>query len=260
MGTNCAKSDIAVAVFDSGIGGLNLLKECVKVLPDAQYYFLADNYNVPYGMKSREELFNLVKSKLDLAADKGVDAAVIACNTATANCIDDLRAVYPFPIVGIQPAIKPAIKLGGRCVVLATPSTVHSSSFANLISRFGNADVVVHPCAGLADYIEENIFTLDKGVPMQLLPEENADSVVLGCTHYIYIKNALRALYNCPIYDGIEGTVRRLMELLGMYDHSGYFLGNDDHFCRKSYKITFLGGNIVKNEQVFNHINIFDEF
>lgn len=254
MVTNSDKANTSVAVFDSGIGGLNLLKECARALPTVKFYYLADNFNVPYGAKKKDEIFSLVKSKLDVAANKGIDAAVIACNTATSNCIEELRAVYSFPIVGIQPAVKPAVKIGGKCLVLATTATVNSESFKQLIARFGDNDVTVCPCAGLAEYIEKNVFTVNENFPAELLPHVKADSVVLGCTHYVFIKDIVQRRYNCPVFDGIAGTADHLREILGMSDHQQGNVGISDHHTAKQSNVAFLSGDIVKNARIYTYL------
>lgn len=254
MEMNRGKQNISIAVFDSGIGGLNLLKECVKAMPAAKYFYLADNYNVPYGTKGKEEIFHLVKSKIESVKSEGLSAAVIACNTATASCIDDLRAEFSFPILGIQPAVKPAAQHGGKCLVLATPATVKSESFKNLLACYGNAGFTVHSCAHLAEYIEKNVLDLKGNLPEGLLPDVKADSVVLGCTHYVYIKDIVQSKYNCKIFDGITGTVNRLRSVLGISDHFGGNTGISDHCGPDELNITFLGGDFVKNALIFENI------
>ena len=254
METKRDKDKTSVALFDSGIGGLNLLKECSKALPDADFYYLADNYNVPYGSKSREEIARLVKEKLALLSGVELSAAVIACNTATANCIDELRAEYAFPIIGIQPALKPASQYGGKCLVLATCATVNSRSFKELLASAesnGNARFIVHPCEGLAEYVENNLFNVDEGLLRGMLPKAEVDSVVLGCTHYAFIKDVVKAIYNCEIFDGIAGTTAQLLKIIGMSAHICAQNGTDDHKALKKPNITFLGGDFSKNAQIF---------
>lgn len=248
------KDNIAVAFFDSGIGGLNLLKECASALPQATFYYLADNYNVPYGSKSKEEMLALVKSKLSLLSDVELSAAVVACNTVTANCIEELRAEYSFPIIGIQPAIKPAAEYGGKCLVLATCATVNSRSFKDLLASVeGKYDTrfSVHPCEGLADYIENNLFNIDEEKIKDLLPKAEVDSVVLGCTHYAYIKDIIKEIYNCRIFDGISGTTAHLLKIIGIGAHICARNGIDDHIALKKSNITFLGGDFNKNAQIY---------
>ena len=251
------KCDINIAIFDSGIGGLNLLKACNEALPQANYYYIADNYNVPYGSKTKGEMLELVNGKLSLVSDVPLSAAVMACNTVTSNCIDDLRKQYSFPIIGIQPAIKPAAKLGGRCLVLATPATLSSPSFNKLLAQVGNGQLtkfIVHPCEGLAQYIEDNIFVIEKSILEGALPNIKTDSVVLGCTHYIYIKDIVKQRYNCKIFDGIAGTVAHILFKLGIGDHFCPLSGIGDHLGLKKSNITFLGGDYSKNARVFAHL------
>jgi glutamate racemase len=99
----------------------------------------------------------------------------------------------------------------------------------------------VYPCAHLADYIEQNIFSLPRSLPQNLLPDIKVDSVVLGCTHYIFAKDIIQEYYRCPIFDGIVGTA----------DHLKLILGNDDHFCESKGKITFKRGDFDKNRRVY---------
>lgn len=256
METGNFQSDISVAVFDSGIGGLNLLKECALALPSARFYYLADNYNVPYGDKGKAQIFELVKSKLDKLDAERVSAAVIACNTATSNCIEDIRAAYPFPVIGIQPAVKPAAERGGKCLVLATPSTVKSPSLNSLIGRCAqgrNAEFIVHACEGLAEYIEEHAPS-PQNLPEGMLPAIAADSVVLGCTHYVFIKEEVKRRYGCEIFDGIKGTAARLCEILGIDNHFKGKRGICAHQNIKAPEITFIGGDFIKNARIFDGI------
>jgi glutamate racemase len=233
-----------VCVFDSGIGGLNLLKECAVKMPYQDFVYFADNYNMPYGDLPPEKLNELVFGHFDKINSLHPTAALVACNTVTSRCISFLREKYTFPIVGIQPAIKQAVACGGKCVVMATPSTVESKSFTQLLSRFSYADVVVSPCDGLADYIEKNIFSLSAVKLISFLPNVKADNVVLGCTHYIFAKEIIQNYYGCRVFDGVVGTVDHLMKILGIADHH----------VTQGGKIGFIGGNVDKNCQVYNNL------
>jgi glutamate racemase len=230
-----------VCVFDSGIGGLNLLSECVKNIPYINYVYVADNYHVPYGNLPHDKILSLTQRAFEKIAALNPSAAVIACNTVTAECIATLRKEYTFPIIGMQPAIKPAAKLGGKCLVLATSATVKSASFCNLIKEYGTKDTIVYPCEGLADFIEKNIFALPENLPENLLPNIDADSVVLGCTHYVFIKKIIQKKYHCQIFDGIVGTADHLKTILGMSDHN----------LQERGKVSFILGDIDKNKGIF---------
>lgn len=235
-----------VCFFDSGIGGLTLLHECAKKLPNVRLYYFADNYNVPYGNLPLSGL----KSKVDVIFSRiseiNPTAAVIACNTVTAHCAEELRAKYSFPIIGIQPAVKEAVKAGGKCVVFATPATAASASLKKLVSAYGNGLTEVVACPEFAAFVEKNIFNLDGEKVMKLLPEVEADTVVLGCTHYIFVKSAVERKYNCPVFTGVEGTVNRILSILG---------ASESVTLTPTFKnVTFVGGDKDKNERVFYEV------
>lgn len=234
----------SVCFFDSGIGGLTLLYECVRKLPNVDFTYFADNYRVPYGALTHEELLKTVDEKFSEISKLKPAAAVIACNTVTAHCVEYLRNNYPFEIIGIQPAIKPAAAMGGKCLVLATPSTAESESLKSLVEKFGGGRTAVVPCPDLAYYIEQNIEKLSAEGVKSLLPDIKADSVVLGCTHYVFAKDIIKNHYNCPVFDGIEGTARNLAQKIG----------RNDHFDKRAQKITFFGGEVVKNRVVFSRL------
>ncbi|MGN0805224.1 MAG: glutamate racemase [Candidatus Coproplasma sp.] len=240
-------------VFDSGIGGLNLLYECAKRTPSVHFYYVSDNANVPYGNRSKEELLSLTYNAL-----KGIEnlrplALVVACNTVTANCIESLRSDFSFPVVGIQPAIKQAVEVGGRCVVLATEATVKSVALKKLAERYGN-NIYPIACKDLASYIEKNILDLPPILPQGLLPNVCADSVVLGCTHYSFVKKQIESFYRCPVFDGTGATADHFAKIIGTNNHFSPHLGIVDHKAIKKFKITFDGGNSVLNSQIFKII------
>ncbi len=234
----------SVCFFDSGIGGLSLLYECVRRLPCVDFTYFADNFRVPYGALTKAELINIADEKFSEISKLEPVAAVLACNTLTAQCIDYLRRKYSFEIIGIQPAIKPAAALGGKCVVLATPSTAGSESLKSLVEKYGSENTEVIACPDLAYYIENNINELNSDGVKRLLPDLKADSVVLGCTHYVFAEEIIKDFYNCPVFDGIEGTAAHLCEKIGIFDHR----------CERIQKISFSGGDTVKNRLIFNKL------
>lgn len=233
-----------VCFFDSGIGGLCLLYECVRKLPDVDFTYFSDNANVPYGSLSQERLIELTDSVFKEIAKLNPNAAVVACNTVTASCIDYLRNKYPFEIIGIQPAVKQAAKTGGKCLVLATPSTAESKALHNLIKEYGLDKTEAIACPDLADYIENNIKNIDDEYIKSILPHVRCDSIVLGCTHYVYIKDIVKNYYNCPVFDGIEGTAACLVKKIG----------KNDHLAPRAQKITFNGDYGNKNRDVFRSL------
>lgn len=231
-----------IVFFDSGIGGLNLLAECAHRLSCAEFYYFADNYNMPYGNLSRDELYFKADEIFEKIAALGPQAVVIACNTVTAVCAKKLREKYPFPIVGVEPAVKPAAKNGGKCLVLATPATAESPQISKLVEKYGNGITRVIACPNLAQYIEHNIFHMEEEKIIEMLPKCSPSSVVLGCTHYTYAKDIIKRFYNCEVYDGIYGTANRLCNILSLKNTE-----NEPHFPQ----INFLGGDESKNRAVF---------
>jgi len=237
------KNNPQVCFFDSGIGGISLLYECVRRLPHVDFTYFADNSRMPYGSLTQNEMIGCVEEKFDEIKKLNPSAAVVACNTVTAQCIDYLRKKYEFNIVGIQPAVKPAAEKG-RCLVLATPSTAQSAALYELVKKYGQNRTQVAACPELAAYIEKNIFNLSEEKIFAYLPDFQADAVVLGCTHYVFAEKAIQAFYGCPVFDGIEGTAAHLEEILGICDHQ----------AARAQKITFIGGDYAKNRSVFNYV------
>ena len=232
-----------VCFFDSGIGGLSLLYECVRKLPRVNFTYFADNFHVPYGSLSTGEMLERVDGYFKKIERRNPSAAVIACNTVTAQCVDYLRKKYKFEIVGIQPAIKPAAVLG-NCIVLATPSTASSKALKQLTEKYGGERTKIIACDKLAAYIEENVFNLSEERVKSFLPNEKVDAVVLGCTHYVYCKEIIKKFYGCAVFDGIEGTADHLCNILGIFDHQE----------PRAQKIAFEEGDLVKNRRVFNYL------
>ena len=206
-----------VAFFDSGIGGLTVLAECQRNQGEEIYYYYGDNQHAPYGNLPIKKIKQYVFRAFRLFERLQVKAAVIACNTATAVCVEELRKKFSFPIIGAEPAVCLAAKKGGKVLVLATRATCESERFRVLCERvskmFPSSEICIRPCEGLAGAIERNLFRLDYDYT-QHLPRESADAVVLGCTHYIYIVGEIQRFYHCPIFDGNEGIAHRLFGIL----------------------------------------------
>ena len=247
MGVNQCGTGCTVCVFDSGIGGLNLLHACAVRCPGADFLYFADNFNMPYGELPAEKVRRFVFDAFKKIASFSPAAAVVACNTATALCIADLRAQYPFPVIGIQPAVKQAVERRGGCLVLATPATSASPSFARLCADYGEGRAQVLPCPGLAEYIERGIgaFPSFDGISRILpRPDSSPSCVVLGCTHYVFARDAIARHYGCDTFDGILGTADHLADILGKKLNNSLINQN----------IEFIGGDHVKNEQIYRKI------
>lgn len=231
-------SDKPIGVFDSGLGGVSVLKEALAQLPNENYIYYGDNLHAPYGDRSEAEISQFTYSCADILMQKGVKAILLACNTATATCIYQIRAMFNIPVISIEPAIKPACEHpgDGKVLMLATTATTTLERYQMLQRRMPDPDRVINvPCPGLVDRIERGIFdddAFDDLLERYLAPYEGmkVDGIVLGCTHYIFIKNAVsryaKAHFNgdCLLYDGNRGTVRQMGVVLrqrGIESYSG---------------------------------------
>lgn len=191
-----------VGVFDSGVGGLSVLGEIRRTLPNESLLYVADSGHVPYGEKSPEQIRERSRKITRFLLDQGAKALVVACNTATAAAVADLREHYAIPIIGMEPAVKPAAQAtrSGVVGVLATTGTLQSARFAALLDRFaGSVRVVTQPCPGLVEYIEQGelesprVRVLLQDYTRPLL-EAGCDTLILGCTHYPFLRSALRSI------------------------------------------------------------------
>ena len=210
-----------VAVFDSGLGGISVLRELVRTLPRENYLYFGDSLHAPYGTKTPQEVITLSLQAADRLLSQGAKALVVACNTATSAAIRTLRKTYPeLAIVGTEPAIKPAVEHhpGGRILMLATAMTVQEEKFQHLKAQYDDqAQIIPIACSGLMEYVEQGIlrgaevegYLLDKLEPYLKVP---IDAVVLGCTHYPFLSGAIRRIVGRrpEIIDGSIGIARQL--------------------------------------------------
>lgn len=214
-----------VGVFDSGVGGLSVLAEIRQLLPAETLHYIADCGHIPYGEKTPafiRERCQLIAARLHA---QGAKALVVACNTATVAAVADLRERYPrWPIVGMEPAVKPAAAAtrNGRVGVLATTGTLQSAKFAALLDRFAlGVQVVTQPCPGLVEQVERGDLhgpetrRLLQGFLEPLLTAE-CDTLILGCTHYPFLRPLLAELVPPEIIlvDTGAAVARRLQSLL----------------------------------------------
>jgi glutamate racemase len=215
-----------IGIFDSGVGGLSVLRALRAELPGVACTYVADTRHAPYGEKPPQFIR---ERSLAIGAElhrRGTTLLVVACNTATALAVDALRARWPqWPIVGVEPGIKPALALSrsGRVAVMATPATLASPRFLRLLrAHAGEADVRLQPCPGLAAAIERDdpqdaeLLAL-LGQHAQQLTAAAVDTVVLGCTHYPFVAEALQARLPAGVIlvDTAEAVARRVADLIG---------------------------------------------
>lgn len=203
---------LSVGIFDSGVGGLTVLDACRKKLPFVRFVYFGDNGNAPYGGRDAEEIFALSCACCRKLLACGVDVIVVGCNTATSACVGRLREAFAVPVIGTEPAVKSAAQRSKNVLVLATPATVRGARLRTLIERFPDCKFTLFPCETLARSIErEELSRID----LSFLPQGDFDGVVLGCTHYVLIKERIRQRYGVPVYDGNEGVASRLEEVVG---------------------------------------------
>lgn len=232
------KNQRPIGVFDSGLGGISVLRELVALMPQENYIFYGDSKHAPYGTKSLEEVQQLTCADARHLIGQGVKALVVACNTATSAAIPILRREYvDMPVIGIEPALKPAVlvKANPRVLVMATPMTLREEKFRKLMDKFKEqARILPLPCPGLVEFVErgelegQELETFLNGL---FAPYKNqpVDCVVLGCTHYPFVRDAIQRVLGerVLIFDGGAGTARetrrRLKEcgLLNISDERG---------------------------------------
>jgi glutamate racemase len=232
---------MSIGVLDSGIGGLTVLKDAIRLLPNEDYLYYADTKHVPYGTKPRDEVRGYIFDAADFFAGQRVEALVVACNTATSIAINDLRERYSFPIIGMEPAVKPAVLKADdrRVLVLATPITVREKKLHDLVERLDSEDIVdLHALPGLVELAEKFIFD-DDTVISYLLDEfsrynlDDYGAVVLGCTHFVFYRKHFKKILpqGVDIIDGNLGTINRLKILLENRGLRYGGKGNIEFYC-----------------------------
>lgn len=243
---NMSAASHPIGVFDSGIGGLSVLRALQSALPHEHFVYLADNAHAPYGEKT--DLYVRQRTHVitqHLLKQHHIKALVVACNTATAAAIHELRTQHPqLPLIGVEPALKPTVALSqtGHIGVIATRGTVGSVKFARLLGSVqGQAQFTVQACNGLALAIEQSTLPSSAAAAEQRITELLAqytsamgtfgtapgqmDTLVLGCTHYVFVENQLKALLGPDVQlvstgEAVARQTRRLLEAAGLL-HSG---------------------------------------
>ena len=213
-----------IGVFDSGVGGLSILDEALRQLPQHNFIYLADSANVPYGEKSSDWIAARSLTLCNYLASNGCDAIVVACNTATAEAIKQIRETLPIPIIGVEPGIKPAAMQSQNNIVgvLATKATLKSDKFNSLLNTLpSDCQFIKQAGAGLVPLIESG--NADSEETLELLAKHlepiqdaGADTLVLGCTHYPFLRKSIRKLLgeSITLIDTSDAVVRQLKRQL----------------------------------------------
>lgn len=219
-------SSMSIAFFDSGIGGLTVMREAARSLPNEDFIFFADTLHVPYGPKTKEQVTEYVCEAAERILGQSVKALVIACNTATSVAATELRRTYDVPVIGMEPAVKPAVEMNGasgrRVLVLATELTLSQAKYRDLVSRVDDLGIVDSlPMPELVEYCEALKFDPAELGPYFLRKFDRFDlsrygTLVLGCTHYPYYSELLEQILppHIRVIDGSAGTVRRVARVL----------------------------------------------
>ncbi len=213
-----------VGIFDSGIGGITVLKTALRLLPQVDYIYYSDNNHVPYGTKSKEEVFGYVMQVVEFLIKEQVDAIVIACNTATSIAVDALRLRYSIPIIGMEPAVKLAMDNlpKGKILVTATPLALKEEKYKRLVNGLGEQERIYSlALPELVGFAENYMF--DEKLIANYFHEklagfdlEEITGIVLGCTHFVYFRKQLQSILpkHIQLFDGNEGTIKHLKELI----------------------------------------------
>lgn len=244
-----------IGVFDSGVGGLSVFKEIIKLLPDEDIIYVADNANCPYGTKTQGEIILLSDKIVRFFLEKKVKIIVVACNTATAAAIDYLRNNYSYiNFVGMEPAVKPAAlnSKSGKIGILATQGTLEGKLFKETSKKFASdKDVIIRVGEGLVEIVESGKSDSDEATEalkqfIDPMIESGIDQLVLGCTHYPFLINRIKELVgeNINIIDPAFPVAKRLKDLL-----------EDDHLLNLSnntinYSFYSSGDNSVMKNMV----------
>ena len=212
-----------IAVFDSGVGGISVLRRLLEVLPNERYLYFGDSINAPYGVRTEEEVYQLTLAAMEKLVERGIKAMVIACNTATSAAQQRLQEAYPhIPVIGIEPAIAEGVRLfpNGHVGALATPGTLKGKRFLENKARLeGDCRITAIPAPGLMELVEAEKGDSPEAVALLtplLEPYQDLDALALGCTHYPFAEKSVRAVLGdgVKLLDGAVITARQTKEVL----------------------------------------------
>jgi glutamate racemase len=213
-----------IGIFDSGVGGLSILLEIQKILPNESFIFVADQSFVPYGEKTKEQLVDRVGKIMQFFETKDVKAVVAACNTATVYTIDEMRERFPFPLIGTVPVVKTLANISKtrKAAVFSTPATAKSPYLAGLIEKFApDMEIIKVGGSNLEQLVETGGLESEEvsKVLHELLPplvEQGVDAIALGCTHYPFLREQIQQVVgpSVTLVDSGGAVSRRLQYVL----------------------------------------------
>jgi len=213
-----------IGVFDSGVGGLSVLKEIISLLPEESVIYFADSKNCPYGSKPAGDIITLMKKHVDFLIARGCKLIVVACNTATAAAIEILRKEYTIPFVGMEPAIKPAAvhSKNGKIGILATEGTFNGKLYKSTSKKYANhMDINDLAGYGLVELVESGLYHSQEAADLlrryiEPMIKNNVDQIVLGCTHYPFLMDTIRKITGnkIRIVDPSAAVAKQVLNLL----------------------------------------------
>lgn len=234
-----------IGIFDSGVGGLSVFREIRKVLPEEKYVYFSDSAHCPYGEKSKEYIIERARSITRFLLDKGADIIVVACNTATAAAIAELRKEFPIRFIGMEPAVKPAVMSTktGTVGVLATAGTLKADKYLNTREKWAEGvRIAEHVGQGFVELVEKGCTSGNEAedivrASLKPLLDEGADRIVLGCTHYPFLSDTIAKVASelvpertMEIIDPAPAVARHLyetMEMEGLIRKDGFSIELD---------------------------------
>ncbi len=260
-----AERDNPIGIFDSGVGGLSVWREVIRLMPSEDILYFADSAHLPYGERSLEEVRAFSEAITDFLVEKGAKVVVVACNTASAAALYHLRARFTIPIVGMEPAVKPAVSLTrtGKIGVIATKVTFQGLLFQRLVEKFGQGvEIYTRACPGLVEMVEEGLLNgreAEDRVKEHLEPllEKGIDVLVLGCTHYPFLKETIEKVAGPKITivdpsEAVARQVKRVLESHGLLKgegkgHYAFFTSGDpEKFKKILLRLTGFEGPVLK--------------
>ena len=243
-----------IGIFDSGVGGLSVFREIRKVLPEQSYIYYSDNAHCPYGDKSREYIIDRTRAITQMLIEKGCKIIVVACNTATAAAISTLREEFPIKFIGMEPAIKPAAQATktGVVGVLATAGTLKATKYIDTRAKWAqNVKIVEHIGQGFVELVENGSVcgpAAETTVSASLKPllDADADTIVLGCTHYPFLIDTIKKVASetypdreITVIDPAPAVARHLVEVMAEEDI--------EPVSKEGYQIELLASGTQEN-------------
>ena len=244
-----------IGIFDSGVGGLSVFREIVRILPDEKYIYWSDSAHCPYGEKSREYIIDRARAVTSFLIGQGADIIVVACNTATAAAISTLREEFPVCFIGMEPAVKPAAQAtrSGVVGVLATAGTLKATKYIDTRARWAqDVQIVEHIGQGFVELVERGTVSgpeAEEVVEKSIRPllEAGADTIVLGCTHYPFLAETILKVAgpDITLIDPAPAVAKHLMEVM-----------QEKNFIRKDgFSMSlYSSGDIGTLEKTYNNL------